>query len=273
MGCGGAAPKGLRRSTRTWPRMLLHWRRPPMRWSAMPWFLRLGRLRSPASRRCAPLSVVTTLGPPLTIATALMFYFGWARSDTQARYMGLDVSLFGYSTQDYVLRSTKLLFIPLLVILSLALVSSRCITASSGRWVGRRHGEPFEPQGGLPWASASLLLSGLRSWPPGPGLGTAGHSARPGGRHGHRGLRRVAGGCRRRPPRPNHPDVAQTLQSLETVLSELAEAPIVCTSHRRVLPVPEPRIGSGNPLTTAIPGTLWGSANARAGTLAPASDY
>jgi hypothetical protein len=67
------------------------------------------------------LSVVTTLGPPLTIATALMFYFGWARSDTQARYMGVDVSLFGYSTQDYVLRSTKILFIPLLVILSLAL--------------------------------------------------------------------------------------------------------------------------------------------------------
>jgi hypothetical protein len=69
----------------------------------------------------AALSVVTTLGPPLTIATALMFYFGWARSDMQARYMGLDVSLFGYSTQDYVLRSTKMLYIPLLVILSLAL--------------------------------------------------------------------------------------------------------------------------------------------------------
>ena len=67
------------------------------------------------------LSVVTTLGPPLTIATALMFYFGWARSDMQARYMGLDVSLFGYSTQDYVLRSVKMLFIPLLVILSFAL--------------------------------------------------------------------------------------------------------------------------------------------------------
>ena len=51
----------------------------------------------------AAVSVLTTLGPPLTIATALMFYFGWARSDVQARYMGLDVSLFGFSTQDYVL--------------------------------------------------------------------------------------------------------------------------------------------------------------------------
>lgn len=67
------------------------------------------------------LSVLTTLGPPLTIATALMFYFGWARSDTQARYMGLDVSLFGYSTQDYVLRSITTLYIPLLVTVSFAL--------------------------------------------------------------------------------------------------------------------------------------------------------
>jgi hypothetical protein len=67
------------------------------------------------------ISVLTTLGPPLTIVTALMFYFGWARSDVQAQYMGLDVSLFGYSTQDYVLRSTKLLFIPLLITAALAL--------------------------------------------------------------------------------------------------------------------------------------------------------
>jgi hypothetical protein len=67
------------------------------------------------------LSVLTTLGPPLTIATALMFYFGWARSDTQARYMGLDVSLFGYSTQDYVLQSISTLYLPMLAIAALAL--------------------------------------------------------------------------------------------------------------------------------------------------------
>lgn len=67
------------------------------------------------------LSVLTTLGPPLTIATALMFYFGWARSDTQARVMGLDVSLFGFSTQDYVLQSISTLYIPLLVSAALAI--------------------------------------------------------------------------------------------------------------------------------------------------------
>jgi hypothetical protein len=62
------------------------------------------------------LSVLATLGPPLTILTALLFYFGWARSDQQASAMGLDVTLFGYSTQDYVLRSIRALYVPLLVI-------------------------------------------------------------------------------------------------------------------------------------------------------------
>jgi hypothetical protein len=69
------------------------------------------------------LSVLTTIGPPLTIVTALMIYFGWARSDTQARSMGLDVSLFGFSTQDYVLQSISTLYVPLLVMATLALAS------------------------------------------------------------------------------------------------------------------------------------------------------
>jgi hypothetical protein len=67
------------------------------------------------------LSVLTTLGPPLTIVTALMVYFGWQRSDVQASFMGLDVSLFGFSTQDYVLQSISTLYVPLLAAAALAL--------------------------------------------------------------------------------------------------------------------------------------------------------
>jgi hypothetical protein len=67
------------------------------------------------------VSVLTTLGPPLTIATALMLYFGWARSPAQARLMGLDESLFGFSTRDYVLRSISTLYVPLLAVAALAL--------------------------------------------------------------------------------------------------------------------------------------------------------
>jgi hypothetical protein len=69
----------------------------------------------------AAISVLTTLGPPLTIVTALMIYFGWARSAKQAQYMGLDVSLFGFSTQDYVLLSISTLYIPLLAVAALTL--------------------------------------------------------------------------------------------------------------------------------------------------------
>jgi hypothetical protein len=67
------------------------------------------------------VSVLTTLGPPLTIATALMIYFGWARSDTQAREMGLDVSLFGYTTRDYVMNSISTLYLPLLLLAGITL--------------------------------------------------------------------------------------------------------------------------------------------------------
>jgi hypothetical protein len=62
------------------------------------------------------LAAIATVGPPLTIVTALMIYFGWARSNTQSHLMGVDVSLFGFTTQDYVLQSISTLFVPLLVI-------------------------------------------------------------------------------------------------------------------------------------------------------------
>jgi hypothetical protein len=66
-------------------------------------------------------SALGALGAVLTLVTAVLFYFGWRRSDVQATAMSIDVSLFGFSTQDYVLRSISSLFVPLLVILGLGL--------------------------------------------------------------------------------------------------------------------------------------------------------
>jgi hypothetical protein len=62
------------------------------------------------------LSLVSVFGPPLTVATALLVYFGWARSDEEARQLGLEESVLGMSTRDYVLRSIDTLFVPLLVV-------------------------------------------------------------------------------------------------------------------------------------------------------------
>jgi hypothetical protein len=64
------------------------------------------------------LGVVSAIGPPVTVATALLFYFGWARADAQAAFMGLNVSLFGYGVQDYLLISINALFLPLVCILA-----------------------------------------------------------------------------------------------------------------------------------------------------------
>jgi hypothetical protein len=67
------------------------------------------------------LSAVTKVGPPLTIITTLLIYFGWARANAQSKAMGIDVSLFGYTTQDYVLRSVSTLYLPMLALAGLGL--------------------------------------------------------------------------------------------------------------------------------------------------------
>ena len=74
----------------------------------------------PRWKRAADL--LAAIGPPLTIATALLVYFGWARTDAQSKTMGLDVSLFGYTVQDFVLRSIPSLFIPLVWLLIAAVL-------------------------------------------------------------------------------------------------------------------------------------------------------
>jgi hypothetical protein len=119
------------------------------------------------------LSVLTTLGPPLTIATALMFYFGWARSNVQAQFMGLDVSLFGFSTQDYVLQSISTLYVPLLTIAALALGwlalhqrVSHALGRSSARPALRAAGG-IALAVGLLMATAAVLIAIVdRTWAP-----------------------------------------------------------------------------------------------------------
>lgn len=80
-----------------------------------------GRPKRSALTRQDVFAILGSLGAFVTIVTAVMLYFGWRRSDVQAREMGIDVSLFGFSAQDYVLRSISSLYLPLLVIFGLVL--------------------------------------------------------------------------------------------------------------------------------------------------------
>ncbi|MGQ0775017.1 MAG: hypothetical protein ACT4NY_11470 [Pseudonocardiales bacterium] len=73
--------------------------------------------------------MLTEIGSLLALATALLYYFGWIRSETQARAFGADASVFVMSTQDYILRSMDVVFIPVLLLLLVSLF---------GVWLHRR---------------------------------------------------------------------------------------------------------------------------------------
>jgi len=59
------------------------------------------------------LRALATFGANVTMLTALLVYFGWKRAHTQATVLGVDESVFGLSTQDYLLRSVDALFVPI----------------------------------------------------------------------------------------------------------------------------------------------------------------
>jgi hypothetical protein len=46
------------------------------------------------------------------LITALLYYFGWVYTNSFFRYFGIDTSLIGYGTSDYVLRSIRVAFRP-----------------------------------------------------------------------------------------------------------------------------------------------------------------
>jgi hypothetical protein len=74
------------------------------------------------SRVRSVLEIVSLVVAPTTLITALAFYFGWKLTESRAGYFGIDHSTLGFSTEDYLLRSTDALFVPLGVILFFGLV-------------------------------------------------------------------------------------------------------------------------------------------------------
>src|SRR4051794_15376880 len=62
------------------------------------------------------VSSAASVVAPLSVLTAVLFYFGYASSRAQFEYFGVDVDTIGLSTQDYVMRSPQALLTPLLVL-------------------------------------------------------------------------------------------------------------------------------------------------------------
>lgn len=50
--------------------------------------------------------LATTIVAPITLATALLVYFGWIRGKSYYGYFGINQGVLNLSTQDYLLRST-----------------------------------------------------------------------------------------------------------------------------------------------------------------------
>jgi hypothetical protein len=59
------------------------------------------------------LQALGSIAAPVTAATALLYYFGWVRAHWMYDYFGVNVTLLGLTTADYLLRSITPMFLPL----------------------------------------------------------------------------------------------------------------------------------------------------------------
>jgi hypothetical protein len=68
---------------------------------------------------------VGTLASTVGTLVALLYYFGWVRTTVQMRDLGSDSGVLDLSTQDYVLKSVNVLFVPAVFLGALCLVAIR----------------------------------------------------------------------------------------------------------------------------------------------------
>jgi hypothetical protein len=71
------------------------------------------------------LRLLTAFGSPIALASVLMLYYGWARSEAQAKAFGADASVFEMSTQDMIFRSVNVVFPAIVALLFVALALIR----------------------------------------------------------------------------------------------------------------------------------------------------
>jgi len=103
---------------------------------------RLAPHRSPGPQRGKTESSLPRLLADFSVAvgtvTAILYYFGWVKAQSEARRLGFDVSALDLSTADCLMRSLNVLFVPVLLLLLAALALQR---------VHRRLAAPFIAEG------------------------------------------------------------------------------------------------------------------------------
>ena len=110
----------------------------------------------------ALLETIGLIAAPTTLVTALAFYIGAVRQEELAGHFGLQSSLLGLSTRDYVFRSTAVL-VPFLVVLSLVTLVSVITGVALVMWSARR---PQRVQQVIASITAGLgtLLTAMGVW-------------------------------------------------------------------------------------------------------------
>lgn len=123
---------------------------------------------APAARKPEPglgfekwMGFLSSFVAPLTLVTALLFYFGYVSTREFFRYFGIDVDIIGLSSQEFVMRSPGALFIPVMVLLLIAaglIVGHRIL-------LRRMATQPVARQrrtiAAFAWTGIGFLLAGL----------------------------------------------------------------------------------------------------------------
>ncbi|WP_181780606.1 hypothetical protein [Pseudonocardia pini] len=68
------------------------------------------------------VQLVSAVVAPVTLVTALLFWFGWTRTNAVFREFGIEASVLGLSVQDYLVRSVEGLYVPVGIALLLTVV-------------------------------------------------------------------------------------------------------------------------------------------------------
>jgi hypothetical protein len=118
------------------------------------------------------LQLVTAIGSPIALGTALLFYFGWQRSQAEADALGFSVDVLGMAPQDFMLRSIPVLFFPMALLL-LASLAAVWTHARLLRQLQRDRGRErvLHVADVLRWSWLLLLLVGVALLAAAPSLG------------------------------------------------------------------------------------------------------
>jgi hypothetical protein len=93
---------------------------------------------SPATQLPQALRAIGSVVAPVTLITAVMFYFGVQHAHWYFHYFGVNHTIMGLTTQDYLIRSADGLFVPLTGLAGAILLSLWTIRLATARLPERR---------------------------------------------------------------------------------------------------------------------------------------